>query len=89
MNDYQTVGLCLNPKYPNQLYTYKAPVQMVLCPGDTVLVTKSGTPSEGTPVYRAVCVGEVHETPKTTEDTALLWVVDKVDDIAYLERGEL
>jgi len=89
--NFQTIGVKLNAANGSRMYTYKAPINMVLAPGDTVLIAKNGTPKEGMPQYRAALVGEVHEYPQIdyTSDTNYTWIVDKVDDVGYLEQIEL
>jgi len=90
-NNFQTIGVKLNSAGESRLYTYKAPISMVLVPGDTVLIAKNVTPKEGMPQYRAALVGEVHEYPQIdyTSDINYAWIVDKVDDVGYLEQIQL
>jgi len=90
-SNFQTIGVQLNAANESRMYTYKAPIDMVLVPGDTVLIAKNGTPKEGMPQYRAALVGEVHQYPQIdyTSDINYAWIVDKVDDVGYLEQIEL
>jgi len=90
-SNFQTIAVQLSLAEGGATYIYKAPITMVLAPGDTVLVAKSGTAKEGSPQYRAVLVAQVHEHPQIdyASDINYTWIVDKVDDVGYLEQIEL
>lgn len=90
-NNFQTICVRLANGAEGQIYTYKAPIAMVLVPGDTVIVAKNGTAKTGQPQYRTVLVVEVHEFPQIdyASDINYAWIVDKVDDVGYLEQIEI
>lgn len=90
-NNFQTICVRLANGAEGQVYTYKAPINMCLSPGDTVIVAKNGTAKAGQPQYRTVLVAEVHEVPQIdyASDINYTWIVDKVDDVGYLEQIEI
>lgn len=49
---FQTITVRLATGSEGQIYTYKAPIDMVLAPGDTVIVSKNGVAKTGQPQYR-------------------------------------
>lgn len=65
----------------DRYYTFKAPLNMTLAPGDRVVVDAADE-------LKVACVVKVHEEPVIDFDKpyALKWVVQKVDVAAYEEQ---
>lgn len=85
-SNFQTIKLKLNAT-ATSLYTYKAPIEMSLEVGDTVIVAKESS-ADGWTGYRAVLVEAVDKVPDIdyTSELSYKWIVGKVEPEAYLEQ---
>lgn len=74
----------------DKLHTYKAPSDLDLSAGSTVVIQKPGGPAPGTSPYRTAPVVSVDPIPDIDygSDIDYKWVVGVVDDTRYLNQLE-